>query len=48
MGWHFVSNHFGVIIIGNFSTKSLIISKEAFRTYYYTSSYCGEVKLAIG
>ena len=29
MGWHLTCNHLGVIIIGSFSTKSLIISKEA-------------------
>ena len=29
IGWHFVFNHLGAIIMGNFSTKSRIISKEA-------------------
>ncbi|MPM27094.1 hypothetical protein SDC9_73599 [bioreactor metagenome] len=29
MGWHLVLSHCGAIIIGNFSTKSRIISKEA-------------------
>ena len=29
IGWHFVINQRGVIIKGNFSTKSLIISNEA-------------------
>lgn len=29
MGWHWVLRHCGIIITGNFSSRSLIISKEA-------------------